>query len=371
MPEEVSPASVAAFRQRRHALTTRLTGPIEEVARRTCGLHAQVMSSAELEAWQRSDAAGPGAIVRALWEERRLVRTWCMRGTLHLLTPEQHATYVAAVDASMSGAWLRAFDLTSDDLDRVLAAIAGTLNGEPMTRRELADAVGARLGASWGDRLRSNWGELLKPAARRGLLVNGPNRGPEVTYVRPELWIGMPAAIDQLEARAALLRAYLRSYGPASRDDYARWLGARVMGPIKQVFSSMTSELAEVAVAGRSLWLLRADLDELAASPVAGADLPLRLLPAFDPFVLGHADRDHLAAAELRPRIYRTAGWVSPTVLSGGRAIGTWEHAPEDGRLAVRVALFDGRLSPSERRDLEAEAARVARFFGREPALYT
>ena len=369
--QDVSPASVAAFRQRRHALTTRLTGPLEEIARRTCGLHAQVMSSAELEAWQRSDAAGPGAIARALWEERRLVRTWCMRGTLHLLTPEQHATYVAAVDPSVTGAWLRFFDLTRDDLDRVLAAIAEALNGEPMTRRELADAVGARLGASWGDRLRSNWGELLKPAARRGLLVNGPNRGPEVTFVRPDLWTGAVPAIEQAEGRAALVRAYLGSYGPASRGDYARWLGARVMGPINEVFTSMASELAEVAVAGRSLWLMRCDLDELAASPVTEADLPLRLLPAFDPFVLGHADRDHLAAAELRPRIYRTAGWVSPTVLSGGMVIGTWEHAPEGERLAVRVTLFDAQASAAERQGMEAEADRLARFFDREPALYT
>jgi Winged helix DNA-binding domain len=368
---EVSPTSVAAFRQRRHALTTRLTGPIEEVATRTCGIHAQVMSSAELEAWARSDAAGPGAITRALWEERRLVRTWCMRGTLHLLTPEQHATYVAAVDPSVAGAWLRYFDLTQEDLDRVLAAVAESLDGEPMTRRELADAVGARLGAEWGDRLRSNWGELLKPAARRGVLVNGPNRGSEVTFVRTDRWTGAAPAMEQAEARAALVRAYLRSYGPASREDYARWLGARVMTPINKTFKAMASELAEVDVGGRRLCLLQADLDELATSPATLADLPLRLLPSFDPFVLGHADRDHLAAAELRPQIYRTAGWISPTVLSRGRLIGTWKHAQEGGRLAVRITLFDGTPSPAERDALEAEAGLLGRYFDREPGLYT
>ena len=328
------------------------------------------MGSAELEAWARCDAAGAGAVGRALWEDRCLLRTWCMRGTLHVLTPEQYATYVAAFDRSVTGAWLRAFELTQADLDRMVDAIAGSLDGEPLTRRELADAVGARLGASWGDRLRSNWGELLKPAARRGLLVNGPGRGAEVTFVRPDRWAGPLPGVEPDEARRAQLRAYLGSYGPASTTDYARWLGVRLVTPINRLFASMASELADVVVAGRRLTALHDDLDELAATS-EGEELPLRLLPAFDPFLLGHADRDHLAPADRRPLIYRTAGWVSPTVLARGAIVGTWEHAPEGARLAVRVTLFEGPPGRAERLALEAEAARLARFFDREPALYT
>ena len=72
------------------------------MAAATCGIHAQVMGTTELQVGVRvtgASAAG-GAVARALWEERSLVRVWCMRGTLHLLTPEQFALYASAFDAA-------------------------------------------------------------------------------------------------------------------------------------------------------------------------------------------------------------------------------------------------------------------------------
>jgi hypothetical protein len=94
------------------------------------------------------------------------------------------------------------------------------------------------------------------------------------------------------------------------------------------------------------------------------------LLPAFDPYVLGHADRDHLIAEEHRPLVYRTAGWISPTVLSGGRIVGTWEHRVEPEAVRVTVTPF-GRLTGPERSGVEAEATRLAALFDRGLALYT
>ncbi len=61
------------------------------------GLHAQVMSSAELAAAVRLDELRPGTIAAALWSDRSLVKTWAMRGTLHLLTTEDYPLYAAAL----------------------------------------------------------------------------------------------------------------------------------------------------------------------------------------------------------------------------------------------------------------------------------
>lgn len=55
-----------------------------------CGLHAQVMSSAELAAAVRLDGLKAGTVATALWSDRSLVKTWAMRGTLHLLTAEDY-----------------------------------------------------------------------------------------------------------------------------------------------------------------------------------------------------------------------------------------------------------------------------------------
>lgn len=253
---------------------------------------------------------------------------------------------------------------------RLQEAVVECLDGRALTRRQLSDAVGARVGERLSARLKSSWGELLKPAARRGLIVNGPNRGQEITYVRADQWLKGLALEDRTEARKELLRGYLRAYGPATKQDYVRWLGMRLMRPINETFSQLGSEIAEVKVNDRWMFALREDLDELSGSPPFAEGPPVQLLGGFDCYLLGHADRDHLATAEQRPLIYRTAGWVSPTVLVGGVVRGIWEHGLESGRLAVRVTPF-GRLSPSELGGLRAEAQRLARFFDRPLALYT
>ena len=62
-----------------------------------CGLHAQVMSAAELAAAVRVDRLPRGTVSRALWEHRTLVKLWAQRGTLHLLLAEELPLYVAAL----------------------------------------------------------------------------------------------------------------------------------------------------------------------------------------------------------------------------------------------------------------------------------
>jgi Winged helix DNA-binding domain len=344
------------------------------VAEAICGIHAQVMSTCDLQVWARVSPDSRGAVAAALLEDRSLVRTWCMRGTLHLLTPSQHALYAAVFDPSgqYTPVWYRAFEVTPEDMESLGRALEDALvPGEPMTRRELAEAVTARAGARLGERLRSGWGELLKPFGRRGLFVNGPARGSEITYVRTDRWLGSPLpVVDPEAARAEWLRRYLRAYGPASTQDYARWLGVRQVGPINRALAALGSEVASVRVAGRRLHCLAADVASISSSAGA-ADGSVCLLPGFDPYVLGHADRDHLVPEEHRAKVYRTGGWISPTVLSGGRVVGTWEHGPEPGgRLAVRVTPFT-RLTAAERSGVEAEAARLAAHFAQALALYT
>lgn len=368
---------MAVFRLRRHALRPHLdaSGPAAApaVASAACGIHAQVMGTTDLQVWARCPSSRPGDVARSLWEERSLVRTWCMRGTLHLLTPEQFALYAAVFDPALqyTPVWYRQFEVTPADMERLHEALAGALEaGEPMTRRDLADAVTARAGARLGGRLRSSWGELLKPSGRRGLFVNGPGRGQEITYVRADRWLGetLPPARDAAAARRDWLRRYLRAYGPASAEDYARWLGVRQLGPVSRTLSELGGAVVEVRVAGRRLRALADDVEELRGG--AEGDEPVRLLAGFDPYVLGHADRDHLVDAEHRALVYRTAGWVSPTVLVGGRIAGTWEHRADAGRLTVRVTPF-GALSAAQRTGVEAEAERLAAFFDRPLELYT
>lgn len=104
-----------AFRLGRHDLKRPTGDDIEAVARRLCGLHAQVLSAADLILWARVRGHRPGALHTALWDERSLVETWLMRGTLHLVPADDLPLYVGALDnrGTYQEAWLRWFDVTA------------------------------------------------------------------------------------------------------------------------------------------------------------------------------------------------------------------------------------------------------------------
>ena len=110
---------VLAWRLTRQHLSRRATrGEALGVVRRICGLHAQVMSSAELTLWARVEDLEADAVQKALWEERSLVKIWAMRGTLHLLPPAELPIWVGAQGVLKpryhTPSWLRYFGLTRE-----------------------------------------------------------------------------------------------------------------------------------------------------------------------------------------------------------------------------------------------------------------
>src|SRR5438093_2907418 len=125
-------ARAAAWRVRRHHLDRRApAGSLLAVAHRLCGLHAQVLSSAELTAWARVENLDRGAVRQALWDDRSLVKTWAMRGTLHLLPADELPLWHAALGTMRrylnESRWRKNFGLTLDDLDRVTEAVGAAL----------------------------------------------------------------------------------------------------------------------------------------------------------------------------------------------------------------------------------------------------
>ena len=139
---------------------------------------------AELTLWARLDGLEPGTVDRLLWEERALVKTWAMRGTLHLLPAAELPLYVAALSAPEAAPPPAAPGCAHHGLERaqaeaMLAAIPAVLDGEPLTREALAAAVAERTGqAALAEKLKSGFGELLKPAAFTGGLCFAPGGRP-------------------------------------------------------------------------------------------------------------------------------------------------------------------------------------------------
>lgn len=355
---------VAAWRTRRHHLAERTAASVAEVAAGLAGLHAQLMSSAELTALVRLDTLAPGEVADALWRRRELVKTWAMRGTLHLLPAGEFALWQAAQrtrDHYLKPAWYRGFGITPDELEALLGAVPAALDGRALTRAELADEVAVRTGsAHLGDKLRDGFGPLLKPAAFRGLLCFGENRGREVTFVRPHQWLADLAEPDPQAAREEVFARFLGVSGPLTRDELARWWGA-TPAEAGRVLRGLGERVRQVDVEGTAAWALTADVEELAAAePVR----TVRLLPAFDQYVVAATRQaDHFLAGPHADRVYRPQGWLSPVLLVDGCMAGVWSHQAKGDRLTVTVEPFTDLPAHAER-GLAVEAGRLAAYLG-------
>jgi hypothetical protein len=356
----VAASKVLGFRIRRHRLDRRApAGSLVEVTRELCGVHAQLAASAEIALWARVGGLTREDVREALEDERTLVKTWAMRGTLHLLTAEDFPLYVAVLGPQWDdpgGAWLRGFGLTKEQYIAIVEGVPRALGARPKTREQLADELGELGGEELREKLLSGWGALLKPSARRGDLAFGPNRGRNVTFVRPDRWLGGFARVDREEARREVVRRFLAAYGPATADDLGRWLGFRV--GLKRMLGELGEELAEVEVERVSGSLLARDLPSLKSATKPSS---VRLLPAFDPYIVGFRPRSLLVDPEHEARIFRPQAWFSPVVLVGGRAAGIWERERRGRRLEIRIEPF-GPLSASVKKAIAQEADRLGEF---------
>jgi len=323
------------------------------VASALCGVHAQVMSSAELTLWARVEDLEPDAVARALWDERTLVKTWAMRGTLHLLPAAELSLWISALGTAierrfLSKAWQKAFGFTRDEVLALVEAIGAALDGRELTRAELAEALG-------DERLLESWGAVLKPAAASGALVFARGEGQKVRFTRPA-WTPEDPAV----ALAEVTRRYLRAGGPVTREDLARWWGVK---PPEggRMLRALEGELAEVAVEGAPMWMLAADAADAAAlEPPRG----VRLLPGFDQYVIAATRQaEALMPGPFKARVHRPQGWISPVLLVDGRMAGVWRHERKGKRLLVGVEPF-APVAAAARRAAEEEAERLAAFLG-------
>jgi hypothetical protein len=359
MAVKVTWRQALAFRMQRHLLDPVGRLPVARVVRRLCGVQAQVASSAELAVRVRREASRAGEVGRAL-SEGRLIKTWAMRGALHLLTPEEAGAFLSLMAAGRSWerpSWQRYFGVTTEVMDGLRRTVREALDGTVLTREELVAAVIARRGLGHvGEALLSGWGTLLKPLAWQGDLCFGPNRGNRVTFMLPEeassRWAGVP---DPDEAAPVAMASYFGAYGPATIDAFGNWLAGGWFGKrqLRTWFGAVGDRMAEVEVDGERAHVLAEDLDELASAIPTTA---VRLLPGFDQYVLGPGTGDgHVVPATRRAVVSKQSGWISPVVLAGGVVCGTWELDGEQ----VRVAWFR-EAGKAPRNALDAEITRLS-----------
>lgn len=323
-PDELRRARCAA-----QGLTGAETTPAA-VVRRLLAVQAQDLRSARLALRARCPGLTMGDI-DAGFADGTLVVSWLMRGTLHLVHRDDYPALMALTTSAVRARNQRRLGqegVSPADADRALAVIEEAVDGAPLSRDELALRVAAAGVRSEGQAMP----HLLMLASLRGRIVMTVHDG-QPAFARNTLPI-----MDEPDP-TELARRYLRGHAPATVNDIAAWSG---LG------------LREVRAAAQTLGLDGPDRDAV-PEPV-----PARLLPAFDPYLLGWRDRGFAVPADHLRRVHPGGGMLRAVATVDGTAVGTWtlRRGP---RPVVRIEPFT-RLSAKARAALDREADDVVRF---------
>ncbi|MBT0767349.1 AlkZ family DNA glycosylase [Kineosporia sp. J2-2] len=355
---QITPAQLLAWRLTRQFLSPRTAESTNDIIQRLCGIQAQVASAASQTVATRQQEPDTSQL-KANLKNGTLLKTWTVRGTLHLHRPDQAANVLSLMADARTWekpSWQKNFGATPVQVDQLTEAVREILNNAALSREELVTALlRRRQFAGLEAELRSGWGAVLKPLAWRGALCHGPAQGSRITFTTPAHvvpdWKGLP---DPDEAAPTVISAYLGAYGPATPETFDAWLtrGNTKKGRLRAWFAEIRDQLTEVEVEGRTVFLPSEHADALATTK---PHRDVRLLGPFDAYVLGAGTSDTLMlAAAHRGLVSRAAGWISPVVLHGGRIVGTWEIA--DGRVVPH--WFAGEKPPPARA-FATEAARI------------
>lgn len=266
-----------------------------------------------------------------------------MRGTLHLVLREdvRWLTRILA-PGQMTAARRRLAQLGVNGPDEAIRHLERVLTDGPLTRGEAAERLRAR-----GVQLDGQAAyHLLRFAALTGLVCFGPHRGSENMFVLLDDWI--PGAGDDERDETELARRYLVAHAPAGAEDFATWSGLGA-GTARGAFQDLAPELTRAR---------GGTFRPRARRPARRADI-VRLIPAFDPYLLGWRDRSFAVPARYAKDVNRGGGWVRGVALVDGRAVATWTIDRGGAGARVRLRPF-GRLQRSA--PLDAEIQDVERF---------
>jgi Winged helix DNA-binding domain len=327
----------------RQLLLERAKTPLRRALERIGGLQAQYAPSMYIGLWSRLEGFERDQLTRAL-ERRTVVQGTLMRMTIHLVSKRDYWPFAVAVRKARRENWLKTRDPSAREISSAARSVRRAMGDGSMTSAELDEALGDHKGpiAVWRNGV-GLWVDLVRVPPSG----TWERRRADI-YAVAEDWLG-PENVSEAEGLAHLVRRYLGGFGPASRKDIADYCAIGLAA-------------VDRALDGLKLRRFRAEdgteLLDLPRAPLPDPDTPapVRFLPTWDATLLAHARRTGILPEQHRSKVFnvKTPQSVS-TFLVDGAVAGTWTF--EKGR--VKTKAF-GRLDPAARREVKAEADRLA-----------
>lgn len=323
------------------------------------GMQAQVPNDPYTALWSRLAPFDPSMLGDALLD-RRLVRTWTLRGTIHLVSAADclgtRSLFQPVLDADMANHRDAAPALAGVELQPVLA------HAESLLGADASPLSGTELRAAMAQRFPDLDGPAISHACRCLVpLVQAPPRGvwgrtSQVRLATVRSWLGAPVTTAAPARRLDdLVLRYLAAFGPATPADASTW--TRLPG-MREVFERLRGRLRTYRDAkGRELFDL-ADERGVVVDPDVPA--PVRFLPEYDNVLLSHDDRSRFADRAAVGPLYPDLNPGRGQVLHDGALRATWKL--QRSRDAVTMTVLHLKLPKRAVASIEAEARRLLKF---------
>ncbi|MBG9792561.1 hypothetical protein ABD76_08665 [Paenibacillus dendritiformis] len=296
-------------------------------------------------------------------DEKKLIRTWSLRGTLHLMRTADAAVMWSGLGTEWAARWGTYLNqhVTEYEKQLVSEAVLSSLSDGPKTREQLKAELkqSLTLEPALIDYLLSSWGGILKDLSYRRMVMHGNPFDPEIAFHLTSSWLrdrpDVYHTYDQVEALGLILLRYLQAYGPARAEDFAYWSGVTVT-LAKKIFKNRSADLISIGDLYDNRNIYRT---------IATADVPtVKLLPKFDPLLLGHKEKFYMESEHYK-KVYGAAGHVHAAVMLNGMIAGTWRVKGKK----VDMRLF-GDADEGLRAELRREAEITASFFNQSSRLH-
>jgi hypothetical protein len=306
----------------------------------------------------RLPAATEAKIERAI-ADRKIIRTWPLRSTLHFVTAADVHWFLELLGPriiSTANFLNERLGLDSAELSRIRKTLVKALQGsQQLTRGEVYTTLERAKISMEGHRGR----HILWRMGVERVICFGTRRGKQVTFTLLDEWVPPARKLDRDAALAEFVVRYFNGHGPATLDDFVWWSGLKV-SDARAGLAMVSAQLESLTVNDRLYWMQP-------GTPRLGKRTPIvYLLPGFDEYLLGYRDRtaalDPLHAQKIQPG---SNGMFASTIVVNGKVTGTWRRVLAKKSVQIRTNLFRS-LTDGETLGLEEAIKRYCAFLGVE-----
>ncbi len=302
------------------------------------GLHGTGSKEPYLALFARASNFSKAQLDHELYISKTLGKVRCMRGTLYILTKKMIPIAYAATSVMTEKLSVRFMELRGislSDYDGIAQSILAITAGKTKSLAQIKAKLKTEFNLSAVVNLMCDRGLLIRIQSGNSWRTRNYSYTPFHEHF-PDVDL---AAFSESESTALLVQQYLQSFGPATEEDIAWWIGSS-KSRVRESLEKNKKLIVPLTIkdAAGDFVILRSDLERIKDSQRT-AEPEVNLLPTLDPYLMGYKQRQRYLNSEDYNNIFDRTGNVTSTILLDGRIIGIWDYA-EKPKPVMKLHLF-------------------------------